>query len=182
MKDAAGNPMPDMPFNLSRGDGYTRSDGNGGAAEKHTAGSSDSIVSPVEINGTSLNDAATLYSGMTGSDGTATLNVTRPDTHGTKVTLTAALYSDPTKTAALDTIFTVVTSPDTAKARMWGHMPETLTAGGITFKRPVVKAELGNIKNRSFQASDNESGRYSTGRRPPAPVLMIKAAARIISR
>lgn len=119
---------------------------------------------------------------MTGSDGTATLNVTRPDTHGTKVTLTAALYSDPTKTAALDTIFTVVTSPDTAKARMWGHMPETLTAGGITFKRPVVKAELGNIKNRSFQASDNESGRYSTGRRPPAPVLMIKAAARIISR
>ncbi|HAW7656429.1 TPA: RatA-like protein [Escherichia coli] len=157
VKDAAGNPMPDMPFNLSRGDGYTRSDGNGGAAEKHTAGSSDSIVSPVEINGTSLNDAATLYSGMTGSDGTATLNVTRPDTHGTKVTLTAALYSDPTKTAALDTIFTVVTSPDTAKARMWGHMPETLTAGGITFKRPVVKAELGNIKNRSFQASDNES-------------------------
>ncbi|MEB7740624.1 DUF823 domain-containing adhesin [Escherichia coli] len=157
VKDAAGNPMPDMPFNLSRGDGYTRSDGNGGAAEKHTAGSGDSIVSPVEINGTSLNDAATLYSGMTGSDGTATLNVTRPDTHGTKVTLTAALYSDPTKTAALDTIFTVVTSPDTAKARMWGHMPETLTAGGITFKRPVVKAELGNTKNRSFQSSDNES-------------------------
>lgn len=33
VKDAAGNPMPDMPFNLSRGDGYTRSDGNGGAAE-----------------------------------------------------------------------------------------------------------------------------------------------------
>lgn len=157
VKDAAGNPMPDMPFTLKRGDGYTRSDGNGGAAEKHIAGSGDGIVSPVVVNDTSLNDTATLYSGMTGSDGTAILNVTRPETHGTKVQLTAALYSDPTKTASLDTIFTVVTSPNTAKARMWGHMPETLTAGGITFKRPVVKAELGSSNNRKFQDSDNES-------------------------
>ncbi|EEB9697365.1 RatA-like protein [Salmonella enterica subsp. enterica] len=157
VKDAAGNPMSDMPFTLKRGDGYTRSDGSGGAAEKHIAGSGDGIVSPVVVNDTSLNDVATLYSGMTGSDGTAILNVTRPETHGTKVQLTAALYSDPSKTASLDTIFTVVTSPNTAKARMWGHMPETLTAGGITFKRPVVKAELGSSNSRKFQDSDNES-------------------------
>lgn len=157
VKDAAGNPMPDMPFTLKRGDGYTRSDGNGGAAEKHIAGSGDSIVSPVVVNDTSLNDAATLYSGMTGSDGTAILNVTRPQTHGTKVQLTAALYSDPTKTASLDTIFTVVTSPNTAKARMWGHMAETLTAGDITFKRPVVKGELSaDSKNKTY-AADNET-------------------------
>lgn len=157
VKDAAGNPMPDMPFTLKRGDGYTRSDGNGGAAEKHIAGSGDGIVSPVVVNDTSLNDVATLYTGMTGSDGTAILNVTRPETHGTKVQLTAALYSDPTKTASLDTIFTVVTSPNTAKARMWGHMPDTLTAGGVTFKRPLLKAEIDNIKNRRFQESDNEN-------------------------
>ncbi|EIF6242024.1 RatA-like protein [Escherichia coli] len=157
VKDAAGNPLPDMPFNLSRGDGYTRSDGKGGAAEKHIAGSGDSIVSSVVVDGTSLNDSATLYSGMTGSDGTVTLNVTRPDTHGTKVTLTAALYSDPTKTATLDTIFTVVTSPNTAKAKMWGHMPETLTAGGITFKRPVVYGELGKTNNRKTAVENNET-------------------------
>ncbi|EDW6543296.1 RatA-like protein [Salmonella enterica subsp. enterica] len=157
VKDAAGNPMSDMPFTLKRGDGYTRSDGNGGAAEKHIAGSGDGIVSPVVVNDTSLNDVATLYTGMTGSDGTAILNVTRPETHGTKVQLTAALYSDATKTASLDTIFTVVTSPNTTKARMWGHMPETLTAGGLTFKRPIVKAELGRATGRSFQDSDNES-------------------------
>ncbi|EEJ7563636.1 RatA-like protein [Salmonella enterica subsp. salamae] len=157
VKDAAGNPMPDMPFTLKRGDGYTRSDGSGGAAEKHIAGSGDGIVSPVVVNDTSLNDVATLYIGMTGSDGTAILNVTRPETHGTRVQLTAALYSDATKTASLDTIFTVVTSPNTAKARMWGHMPDTLTAGGVTFKRPLLKAEIDNIKNRKFQESDNEN-------------------------
>ncbi len=48
---------------------------------------------------------------MTGSDGTKILTITRPDTHGTKTSLTARLYSDTTKKATLDTIFTVVTSP-----------------------------------------------------------------------
>lgn len=52
----------------------------------------------------SLNDTAAAYSAMTGSDGTKILTITRPDTHGTKTSLTAALYSDTTKKATLDTI------------------------------------------------------------------------------
>ncbi|EHX8368048.1 RatA-like protein [Escherichia coli] len=157
VKDTAGNPMPGMPFTLKRGDGYTRSN------EKHIAGSGDGIVSPVVVDAgmsdeMSLNDTASAYAGLTGSDGSKILTITRPDTHGTKTAITAALYSDPTKNASLDTIFTVVTSPDTNKAKMWGHMPETLTAGGLTFKRPILFSELSGSpgNGRKSPEEDNE--------------------------
>lgn len=157
VKDSAGNPMPNMPFTLKRGDGYTRS------GERHTAGSGDGIVSSVVVDAglpdeMALNDTATAYAALTGSDGSKILNITRPDTYGTKTALTAVLYSDPTKNASLDTIFTVVTSPDSAKAKMWGHMPETLEAGGLTFKRPLLFAELtGNpAAKRKSPEEDNE--------------------------
>lgn len=99
VKDAQGNALADMPFTLSRGDGYTRS------GEKHIAGSGDALVAPVVVNGgladeTTLNDTATVYTAMTGSDGSKILNITRPDTHGTKTALTATLYSDATKKTA----------------------------------------------------------------------------------
>ena len=80
------------PLPAKRGDGYTRSE------EKHVAGSSDALVAPVVVNGgladeTSLNNTAAAYSAMTGSDGTKILTITRPDTHGTKTSLTARLLS-----------------------------------------------------------------------------------------
>ncbi|EFB1950665.1 RatA-like protein [Escherichia coli] len=156
VKDAQGNPLGDMPFTLKRGDGYTRSN------EKHIAGSGDALVAPVVINSgladeASLNDTAAAYSAMTGSDGTNILTITRPDTHGTKTSLTAALYSDTTKKATLDTIFTVVTSPDSNKAKMWGHMPETVTAAdGTVFKRPLLLKELSSTSGRTAIAEDNE--------------------------
>ncbi|MCQ8856461.1 DUF823 domain-containing adhesin, partial [Escherichia coli] len=38
--------------------------------------------------------------------------------------------------------FTVITSPDSPKAKYWGHMPETFTSSaGVTFKRPLLAAE-----------------------------------------
>lgn len=157
VKDSAGNPVPDMPFTLTRGDGYTRSN------EKHIAGSGDGIVSSVIVNAgqadeLALNDTATVYGALTGSDGSKILTITRPDTNGTKTALTAALYSDPTQRASLDTIFTVVTSPDTDKAKMWGHMPETVTAeNGTEFKRPLLLTELQNASGRSSTTENNES-------------------------
>ncbi|EPE1340464.1 adhesion domain-containing protein [Salmonella enterica] len=40
-------------------------------------------------------------------------------------------------------IYTVITSPDTPLANMWGHMPETWTGDdGTLFHRPLLKAEL----------------------------------------
>ncbi|WP_149534934.1 adhesion domain-containing protein [Escherichia albertii] len=157
VKDAQGNPLADMPFTLNRGDGYTRS------GEKHVAGSGDALVAPVVVNGgmadeTTLNDTATVYTAMTGSDGSKILNITRPDTHGTKTALTATLYSDATKKSSIDTIFTVVTSPDSSQAKMWGHMPETVTAAdGTVFKRPRLLNELSSLSGRTAVAEDNES-------------------------
>ncbi|MCZ9119428.1 DUF823 domain-containing adhesin [Escherichia albertii] len=157
VKDAQGNPLADMPFTLNRGDGYTRS------GEKHVAGSGDALVAPVVVNGgmadeTTLNDIATVYTAMTGSDGSKILNITRPDTHGTKTALTATLYSDATKKSSIDTIFTVVTSPDSSQAKMWGHMPETVTAAdGTVFKRPRLLNELSSLSGRTAVAEDNES-------------------------
>lgn len=153
VKDAQGNPLGDIPFTLKRGDGYTRSE------EKHVAGSGDALV---VVNGgladeTSLNNTAAAYSAITGSDGTKILTITRPDTHGTKTSLTATLYSDTTKKATLDTIFTVVTSPDSDKAKMWGHMPETVTAAdGAVFKRPLLVKELSSTSGRTAIAEENE--------------------------
>ncbi|EFN8086254.1 RatA-like protein [Escherichia coli] len=153
VKDAQGNALSDMPFTLKRGDGYTRSN------EKHIAGSGDALVAPVIVNGgladeTSLNDTATAYVAMTGSDGTKILTITRPETHGTKTALIAALYSDATKNASLDTIFTVATSPDSDKAKMWGHMAETVTAtDGTVFKRPRLLKEW---STQSSLTEDNE--------------------------
>lgn len=157
VKDAQGNPLADMPFTLNRGDGYTRS------GEKHVAGSGDALVAPVVVNGgmadeTTLNDTATVYTAMTGSDGSKILNITRPDTHGTKTALTATLYSDATKKSSIDTIFTVVTSPDSSQAKMWGHMPETVTAAdGTVFKRPRLLNERSSLSGRTAVAEDNES-------------------------
>ncbi|EEZ5964676.1 RatA-like protein [Escherichia coli O19] len=156
VKDAQGNPLGDIPFTLKRGDGYTRSE------EKHVAGSGDALVAPIVVNGgladeTSLNNTAAAYSAITGSDGTKILTITRPDTHGTKTSLTATLYSDTTKKATLDTIFTVVTSPDSDKAKMWGHMPETVTAAdGTVFKRPLLLKELSSTSGRTAIAEENE--------------------------
>ncbi|MBJ4954875.1 hypothetical protein JGF37_08095 [Salmonella enterica subsp. enterica serovar Goldcoast] len=137
VKDASGEPLPDTPFVLRRGDGYTRQ------GVQHTAGSGDGIVSPVVIDGESLNDTSTKIGGLTGADGSKIINVTRPNTHGTKVAITASLYDNASVSDSIDTIFTVATSPDSDKAAMWGHMPETTTAAnGTVFKRPLLLAEI----------------------------------------
>lgn len=152
VKDANGNLLPGVPFVLSRGDGYTRQ------GTKHIAGSGDGIVSPVVIDGESLNDTATKIGGITGADGSKTINVTRPDTHGTKVAITAALYDNASISDSLDTIFTVVTSPDSDKAAMWGHMPETVTAAdGAVFKRPQLSAEMASGVAAGSVTENNES-------------------------
>lgn len=140
VKDAGGNPLPGAPFVLSRGDGYNRQN------VKHIAGSGDGIVSPLVIDGESLNDTTTKTGRQTGSDGSKIITVTRPGTHGTKVAITAAVYNNPSISASIDTIFTVVTSPDTVKATMWGHMPEQVTAkDGTVFERPRLASEITGV-------------------------------------
>ncbi|ECY7713496.1 hypothetical protein AVE47_22895, partial [Salmonella enterica subsp. enterica serovar Enteritidis] len=105
-----------------------------------------------------LNDSATQIGGMTGENGSKIINVTRPDAHGTKVAITAALYNNASATASIDTIFTVVTSPDSDKAKMWGHMPETTTAAnGEVFKRPLLSAEIASGVTHGDNTENNEA-------------------------
>ncbi|EAO2687930.1 hypothetical protein E2X65_22885 [Salmonella enterica] len=152
VKDAGGNPLPNAPFVLNRGNGYTRQNG------MHTAGTTgDTIVSPVVIDGESLNDTTTKIGKMTGADGTKIINITRPDTHGTRTAVTAALYDNAAVSASIDTIFTVITSPDSDKANMWGHMLESLTAAdGAVYQRPLLYTELSDTINLASYTEDNE--------------------------
>lgn len=60
--------------------------------------------------------------------------------------------------ASKDIIFYTLTSPDSDKAFLFGHMPETITVGGVTFKRPPLKAESNSygqyVANEETWASD----------------------------
>lgn len=162
VKDASGMPLPNAPFVLSRGDGYNRQ-GNKYIAAK---GNSDAIVTPVVIDGEALNDTATKKGAVTGSDGSKIINVTRPDTHGTRTAITAALYDNAGVNASIDTIFTVITSPDSKKAEMWGHMAESLTAeDGTVYQRPLLYSELSSTSNTAQYTEDNEywAGFYGPG-------------------
>ncbi|EOZ6587456.1 DUF823 domain-containing adhesin [Salmonella enterica] len=155
VKDASGNPIPEAPFVLTRGDGYDR------RGEKYTAQDGDDlqgIVTPVVIDGESLAWTTTKMGSQTGTDGTRIISVTRPDTHGTRTAINATLYENAAVSASIDTIFTVVTSPDVSVARMWGHMAPSLTAadGGV-YQRPLLYAELSSTDNTASKQETNET-------------------------
>lgn len=155
VKDASGNPIPESPFVLTRGDGYDR------RGEKYTAQDDDDlqgIVTPVVIDGESLAWTTTKMGSLTGPDGTRIISVTRPDTHGTRTAINATLYENAAVSASIDTIFTVVTSPDVSVARMWGHMAPSLTAAdGAVYQRPLLYAELASTDNTTSKQETNET-------------------------
>ena len=145
-KDAAGNPVPNMPVVISRGDDYARKDDL-----------KDSSVTEMVINGQSLSSTSSLLYGSTGADGSLILTVTRSSTKGTKAAIIAKLFDNASATASMDTIFTVVTSPDVTTAKYWGHMPETLTAAdGTVFKRPLLFSEWTNTSGLGHSTEYSE--------------------------
>lgn len=75
----------------------------------------------------------------TGDNGRVDIPVTHPQGLGVKTTMKATAV--PGVTATTDVTFSIVTSPDTPLANMYGHMPETLTGGGYTFRRPFLERE-----------------------------------------
>ncbi len=56
-----------------------------------------------------------------------TFTLAQDSTAGLKTTISAATMDGSNLTDSKDAIFTVVTSPDSDKAKYWGHMPETFT-------------------------------------------------------
>ncbi|WP_411901179.1 adhesion domain-containing protein, partial [Salmonella enterica] len=57
-----------------------------------------------------------------------------------------------------EAILTVVTSPDSDKAKYWGHMPETFTnSKGVEVKRPLLPADLSSTAATSGYTEINET-------------------------
>lgn len=69
-----------------------------------------------------------------------------------KTHITARMRSDFNATDAKDVIFTVITSPDSDKARMWGHMRGIIESGSL-YKRPLLadetEHELGTVRENN---------------------------------
>ncbi|HHU7943519.1 TPA: adhesion domain-containing protein, partial [Escherichia coli] len=86
------------------------------------------------------------------------LALKQDNTTGLKTELTAMLDTDNNVKSMLPVVFTVITSPDTPKAKFWGHMAETMTgAGGLIYKRPLLQDELSVTTSRSSFQEDGES-------------------------
>lgn len=146
-KDSAGNPFPNAPVVVARSNDFDRQ-GN------EIFGS---YVRPVDVNGMSLANSNSVVNLVTGEDGTLELTVTRPDTQGSRTAIHVKSSYDNTISASLDTIFTVVTSPDSPKALWWGHMAETVTTKeGYVFQRPRLYSELSLPSQYTWQTENNE--------------------------
>ncbi len=118
--------------------------------------------SPVSSSGVVQIDDANYdaFTGMTDANGQLTVSVTDPNGIGVQTTLRAKAESGDMENT--NVTFNVITSPDSAQASMWGNMAETLTASGVTFKRPYLAAEkpgtIGtNVENNETWAMFNQS-------------------------
>ncbi|WP_313667865.1 adhesion domain-containing protein [Atlantibacter sp.] len=146
-KDSAGNPFPNAPVIVSRSNDFDRQ-GN------EIFGS---YGRPIDVNGMSLANSNSIANMVTGSDGTLELTVTRPNTQGSRAAIVVKLSNNSAISASLDTIFTVVTSPDSPKATWWGHMAETVTTKeGYKFNRPRLYSELSLPGQYAWQMENNE--------------------------
>lgn len=97
------------------------------------------------------------YYGVTGADGTLAVDLAESSGPCVKNVLTAGLYNSTTVTASLPAVFTTITSPDSNKANMWGHMPETFTASnGTEFMRPRLMDELDSATDTTAVIENNE--------------------------
>ncbi len=102
-------------------------------------------ANPVRVGDTELTTTQTEYRGVTDANGNATVVVTQKEGPGVKTPLVVSSVNFPALTAETAVIFTTITSPDSDKASMYGHMVESTTAtlNGITytFTRPKLAAE-----------------------------------------
>ncbi len=98
---------------------------------------------------------------MTGADGTTTFTLKQDQTTGLKTELTAALDSSSSTKSTLPVVFTVLTSPDSPKAKFWGHMAETATGDdGLIYRRPLLRDE--NSATTSIGTLVEEGEAWST--------------------
>ncbi|EPY0988545.1 adhesion domain-containing protein [Escherichia coli] len=140
VKDSAGKPVPNVAFTLRRGDASPRN--SGATLYGDVAAMDDITIQPSSGAATLLAVSGNEISGVTGADGTANFTVRQNNTPGYKTPLTVTLDKYSTVTAMMDTIFTVLTSPNVSSAHFWGHMADTAVVNGKTLHRPILTTEL----------------------------------------
>ncbi|MGS9159787.1 adhesion domain-containing protein, partial [Salmonella enterica subsp. enterica serovar Infantis] len=75
-----------------------------------------------------------------------------------RTAINATLFEKAAVSASIDTIFTLVTSPDFSVARMWGPMAPSLTAAdGAVYQRPQLYAELARTDTTPSKQETNET-------------------------
>ncbi|WP_430493470.1 inverse autotransporter beta domain-containing protein [Enterobacter mori] len=82
------------------------------------------------------------FSGQTDIDGKLVVEIKDDSTLGLKTKISVMIGTNQESEKTQDVIFTVLTSPDTPVANFWGHMVESYTVNGVTFKRPELAAEV----------------------------------------
>ncbi len=175
--DAMGNPVPYATFSLKRDAGKARNpDYNKFVATNGT----NMTVTPLTGAQQQFYYATSVLTGATGADGTLALTLAEPGGIGLKNQLTANLNDTPTATSSLPVVFTVLTSPDSDKANMYGHMPETFTASnGAEFKRPLVEGEPSSEAHTDTYFETNENwimvNSFNTGNYGGCPMNQMAA-------
>lgn len=161
--DAAGNPVGNIPFTLKRDKGTART-------TTYTTRSTPTMQLTQSGQASQSWSFNGTYYGVTGADGTLAVDLAESSGPRQNV-LTAGLYNSTTVTASLPAVFTTITSPDSNKANMWGHMPETFTASnGTEFMRPRLMDELDSATDTTAVIENNEKWyTVKTSRKDVAP-------------
>ncbi|WP_053067829.1 inverse autotransporter beta domain-containing protein [Xenorhabdus khoisanae] len=109
-----------------------------------------------------LNGSGSSYTGHTDENGDLVINISDPNGKGVRNKLSATLNDDQQgkklTVGSKEVIFTVITSPNAPKAKYWGHMKNTIKAGGSTFNRPPLYDENKGINLDSPQNEGWDNG------------------------
>ncbi|CNI38725.1 invasin [Yersinia massiliensis] len=146
-RDASGSLAPGTNVNVGLGGSVDRQGNSSGWTNN------DFLL----LDGTPLSSGLIPFT--TGANGQVEVAVTHPGGAGVKTTIVAIEAGSATAISA-DVTFSILTSPDAPLARMFGHMSETITANGVTFKRPNLDAEMAS-DGSAYPLKNERWGRYT---------------------
>ncbi|EDC8846699.1 hypothetical protein AHZ92_22180, partial [Salmonella enterica subsp. enterica serovar Montevideo] len=138
-------PLPYRYFNVYLGDEQNRQNQKNADIDAAHQWSDEPVVI------TNLEGSDGHYHGVTDANGQFSLALTQDRGAGVLTPVRVVLF-DGTE-ATQNVIFTVVTSPDVAQARMWGHMQGVVEAGNI-YKRPLLADEAAQDTGSEFENNE----------------------------
>ncbi|WP_449547444.1 adhesion domain-containing protein, partial [Lelliottia amnigena] len=100
------------------------------------------------------------YSGITDTNGNLTVTLTEPNGQGVLSSIRA--ITNKGNSNIIESTFTVLTSPDSAFANMWGHMSEQANTSKGIYRRPYLAAEVTSDDSNTYQNESWAVFLYST--------------------